>query len=370
MKHTRWGDLLLILLSAALSLFWGIVLFFLPKKSFSEVENRALTELSVPRLDSFLTGSFSEELSRFCRDQFPLRSELVRLSAYAELLLGKGERGGILFGKQGYLIPRREESDPLILSKNTESLSALALRSATPVSVLLVPRHEDVLTNLLPNGYQADRSASPMTDLDASILYPLAEWEGKAEYYYKTDHHWTTDGAYEAYRTLGERLGYVPWDPSDFQRITVSEEFLGSSHSNTGGVSFSADSLILYRYGDDERFLVRYEGEAEAQNGFYRLEWLEKKDKYSLFLGGNFSRLTVTDPTAEGKPRLLLIKDSFANALIPFLAIHFDLTVIDPRYRVEALEEDLSEYDQILILQGIDTLEKDPSLSRFLARLS
>ncbi len=370
MRATKWGDLLLILLSALLICSLGISLFLFPHASFSETENRALTLFPDINADSILDGSFSNRFTRFCADQFPLRSRFVSLSTYTELALGKGEQEGILFGSNGFLIPRGDMSDLSTLSGNLKTIRAFWESSETPVSVFFVPRHIDVLTHLLPSDYSAiHASRIPNTAWESRLplLLPIEEWQGKAEYYYKTDHHWTTEGAYAAYKLLGDPLGYAPKEESYFEKITVSDSFLGTSYSTAGGVSFASDSVSLYRFPDDDRFLVTYEHAEQFKKGFYHFGALNKKDHYAIFLGGNYSFLSVTDPTAQGKPRLLLIKDSFANALIPFLSIHFDLTVFDPRYRSDQRIGDLSGYDHILILQGLSTVSTDSSLQRFLS---
>ena len=72
----------------------------------------------------------------------------------------------------------------------------------------------------------------------------------------------------------------------------------------------------------------------------------------------------------DDRPRLLLIKDSYANALIPFLALHFDITVVDPRY-TNACWSDFADgggYDRILIFCGIDTISTGNDLARCIER--
>ena len=373
MGTKKWKNVLLILLSSLLILSLGISLFLSPVQVFSEAENRVLAGFPEWRVNSLLDGSFSQKFSKFCADQFPLRSFLVALSAYSDLAMGRGEHNGILFGDGGFLIPRGDENDLSVLSENLDSIASLSSHSQTPVSLFFVPRHADVLTDLLPDGAIGESTrevAKTLSSFPLPTLFPIERWQGRAEYYYKTDHHLSAKGAYAAYLLLSDALGFSPKEETYFEPLTVSDSFLGTSYSTAGGVSFSSDSVTLYRYEQDDRFLVCYEGSAEPSSGFYHWDALEKKDKYSIFLGGNYARLTVSDPTADPKPRLLLIKDSYANALIPFLAIHYDLTVLDPRYRLMGMTENLLDYDRVLILYGLDTLAKDPSLQRFLSSLS
>ena len=120
----------------------------------------------------------------------------------------------------------------------------------------------------------------------------------------------------------------------------------------------SAESITLYRYESDGDVRVINHETGENKNGFYDLEALKITDKYRVFLGGNYSHLSIK--SSQKKPTLLLVKDSFANSLIPFLALHYDIEVIDPRYCAKTfLNEQLqsNSYDRILALLSLDTLE-------------
>ena len=88
--------------------------------------------------------------------------------------------------------------------------------------------------------------------------------ESGEEIWYKTDHHWTTLGAYYAYCYFGESLGYEPFGIDDFERVNICDNFLGSSYSLTGGVAFSSDSIELFRYAEDGEYTVTADGLALA----------------------------------------------------------------------------------------------------------
>ena len=369
MKAHAW-DLSLVLLCLALLFGCGAAILLLPHSAFSETENRALTTWQAPTLRQLADGSFTERIRDLVSDQFPLRPHLTALKATAERCLGKQENNGILFGKEGYLIPRGEQGDPDLLENNLLALAELerlALQAELPCSACIVPRSVDVNTAFYPRLF-SQRAVSLPADRD-SWHFPLALLRDAASrgvpVWYKTDHHWTTEGAYLVYRSLAESLGIEPYPPDTFTPVTVTDSFLGTSHSKAGGLAGEADTVVLYRYPEDGRFTVRNHETGEVTPGFYDTAALTQKDKYKVFLGGNYSHLSITDPT-EQKPRLLLIKDSFANALIPFLALHFDMDVIDPRYHKGALA--LSEYDRILVVQGLDTLSTDPSLERWIKK--
>jgi len=351
----------------------AVCLLAKPQKNFSEVENRALQTWRAPSWESLANGSFSEDLRSFYTDQFPFRSAFLQGKAWGERLLGRRENNGILYGTDGYLIPKNECEDLSTAKKNLAAIQDFEDRSDTPVTVLIVPRSVDVSTAYLPSVFDDSRATRIWEVIDGTeAVLPLNELKSASEageaVWFKTDHHWTARGAYLAYVALADALNYTPYPEDFFDPQCVSTDFLGTSYSSVGGIAEEADSIVLYRYEGDEDFL-RTNGETDKHDpGFYQWTALSQKDQYRVFLGGNTALLTVRDPLSAPKPRLLLIKDSFSNALVPFLALHFDLDLVDPRYyqgTVEQLTQDQA-YDRILIQQGADTLATDPSLSRFL----
>ena len=126
------------------------------------------------------------------------------------------------------------------------------------------------------------------------------------------------------------------------------------------------DAMKLYRFEGDEAYVVENTITGDVMQGFYDNSKLEVKDKYSTFLGGNQAYVKVYDPTATvEKPKLLIVKDSFAHSLAPFLAIHYELHIVDLRYYTESTAKlALSiDADRVLILVGADTLATSTDLT-------
>ena len=309
------------------------------------------------------SGSLSDTVGSAVRDQFPMRKTFVSLKARCEQILGKRENHGILLGEDGFLMARNEYVDLSVARENLGAVERFAERSEIPVTRIWIPRSADVMSRWLPSPYPSDAARRLYQLLDETPLNLLrTAAEEESQIYYRTDHHLTTEGAYLLYCHLGETLGYQPKEREFFTRQTVSEDFFGSADSTVGGIAPRGDTIELYRYDADEGFLVTDGETGEVREGFYEWSALEKKDQYTIFLGGNFAHLSVSEATVGEKPRLLLVKDSFANALVPFLAIHFDLEIVDLRYL--SGEIFVEECDRVLIFEGVDTLATDPSLGK------
>ena len=392
-KIPNW---ILPVLCASFLLVFALALVLTPQKEYSAEENRALTTAPTLTAASLLDGSYTRALSDYFADQFPLRSAFVRLKARSEQLLLRRENNGVIFGKDGYLISRQEytEAEYEVLDRNLSAAqrfaAALADTPATahiPLLLAPVPRSIDVNRSALPRSYDVQtadhvwerllQSEVVRSQSYVDLRVPLVEAAERGEaVWFRTDHHWTTEGAYHAYVALGEVLGYVPYDRADFAPEVVSEQFLGTTYSKAGLTAAQPDAITLWRYGTDADYRTEiWENGSLATtiDGFYDTAALDGKDQYSVFLGGTRAHIRVLPPEDAELPTLLLIKDSYAQSLAPFLARHYELILIDPRsYRptdkqpsVLAMIEK-EQPDAVLLLCGIDTLCGDVDLRTLL----
>ena len=330
---------------------FSLAFLILPDRDFSEQENRGLRTLPEFTLAKLASGKFSDEINDYFADQFPMRDSLVGVKGFAELAMGKRENDGILLGSDGYLAKRRFD----VMLQNGEILpdmdafdeahirdAAEAIRSVSesmnvPFSIFLTGRTVDVAAAKLayPPAYSDAllallRAELGETDgyIDSVPFYREMLERGEAVYY-RTDHHWTTLGAYYAYveimRSYGLEAEILP--PEAFERVTVSDAFYGTSWS-AGGMKFvSPDSIELWLHGNEECFTVTADG--RELEGLYSYRYLDRKDQYSIFLDGTHDVVTVRSETDADRPTLLLFKDSFANSVAPFLAQHFDLVLLN-----------------------------------------
>ena len=351
MKRFFITDCSLLILSAALVLWLGIGTLLSGDAPFSEEENRPLSFFPEFSAESLTSGEFFKGLGSFCADRIPFRLCLVRLKGASEIALGKGENNGVLLLDGGTLAQRCEYESTALLEKN---LSAI---SESGITLVAVPRSVDVLTK--SEEAAGVRNLVYSAHPTAERLYKrLCDAESAGEQvYYRTDHHLDYDGAYALYALLCEELEVKPYPKEEFSKELASDSFLGTSYSKSGALINTADSVYLPRYEGDTEFDICCLDSGCALNSFYDSSFLSKKDKYSVFLGGNHGTLTVKSSLKQDRPHLLLIKDSFANAVIPMLARHFDITVRDPRYDKTPVS---GEYDAALVVCGIDTLATTP----------
>ena len=337
----------------------ALALIFAPKQTFSEDENRVLEAAPQVTLASIRDGSFMDSIESYVGDHFMLRKAFISLNTRAQLLMGKRDlgsnygttpaEGGVYFGKDNHiyevLLPNRTD----IFKNNVAALNSFAKKTAMPFYVVPVPsgsqEQPDRLPYSAPNHDQHDELASIQTALGTNakvidLFSTLSDKSGK-DYYFKTDHHWNAYGAYEGYSALVTAMGVTPAPQSDFDFKAASNAFYGTLYSKAVLSNQAPDILYLPIY-KKQMALTQQTGK-QSHNSIYWEEYLQKKDKYSTFLGGNHSVDVVKNASIKNGRKLLIIKDSFANSMIPFLATNFsEIHIIDLRY----YNQDIYDYIQ------------------------
>ena len=377
-----------------LILFGFSAAFFLtPDRSFSEQENRSLRTLPRFSVEELLNGNFGDCINEYFADQFPMRDQLVGWKGIAELGLLKGENDGVLLGKNGQLAKRSFEIktadgafhavaldtfDPAVIDAATAGINRAAYALDVPFTVFLTGRTIDVAASAF--FYPTEQSDAlldriyggidPSVQALNSVPTFRTRFDGGEYVYYKTDHHWTTLGAYYAYVDLMQAWGMeaeiLPIEA--FDRQTVSDSFYGTAWS-AGGMKFvRPDSVEIWYAGNESSFEVIGDGEV-LSGGLYNLDYLSKKDHYSTFLDGTHDVVRVTKKDGEPRPTLLIFKDSFANAAAPFLAQHFDLILLNlssTQRDFTNVSELAAEYeaDRVLLLYTVENLVTASKLER------
>lgn len=286
------------------------------ERLYSEWEKRMLAQKPEWELDAVLDGSYESAYEEWITDQFPMRDWWVGVKTRCEIFSGKKEINGIYLGKDGYLF-----SDQV----RTADWDSLEIRMTEQygeekVSRIHVPAAGSVLEENLP--YPLSFPAEKDTVWEN--LYNHRE-----EYiYYRTDHHWTMLGAYYGYEAWAEDQKMEPVSLSELRKESVKEDFLGTHY---GRLHYAEQSDVIELYDPGVECRVVYDlGESDL-SGLYQPGRLSSGDAYRFFLDGNHAAVQID--TGRGEGHLAVLKDSFANCLIPFLTIHYQkITVVDPRY--------------------------------------
>lgn len=338
-----------------------------PIKEFSEIENKYLKGKIKITKEKVLNGEIFKEYDKYINEQMAFRDELISLKAISEKFLFKIENNNVLLGKEEYLFHKYFELDEHRKNYNIDSINKFKNNYKGNVSLLLVPSSYEIYKeNLIGNPPVINESKeiqeiySKMKNINTiDILNKLKA--NKDEYlYYKTDHHWTIDGAYIGYEEFMKSVNLKPIDIRN-TRIEVNG-FLGIFYSKSKPVFNKGDILS---YIPIERLKMSI-GE-DKYDSIYNISYLDKRDKYSIYLNGNSPYVKIENKKNRNGKKILVIKDSFANSFIPYLTSNYEeIHVIDFRSFNQSLKVFLesNKYDEILILYSFKNFCTESTLLR------
>ena len=381
-------------LLCAVTLSCAVLFFVLPRESFSENENRALAAAPSLRLSALADGDFTADLQDYLTDHFPFRDLFICIRTKFLLLLGRTEINGVYLGRNGALIDRYDAPE----HEDRFRTQVAALAEKTPVTLMLVPTAVTVYPENLP-AYAScasqtetiERLYAALGNMESNLLYSenraenvlsrelldnpscrtvdvlsvLAAHRDEWPLYYRTDHHWTMAGAYCGYLAYCEAKGLTPVPLDAYDSRVVTDDFRGTLYARFGDYTMPGEEITVFEL-PGQALDVLYNDTGETSDSLYNFEYLEKRDKSSLFLNNLHSMVTITNESAGPEDALLVIKDSYANSMIPFLTAHYrTIYVVDPRYYREAPSEFAAahpEISDVLVLYNLGTMDEDAGI--------
>lgn len=396
-------------------------------KGYSSVENRVLQKFPKVSKKWIMNGKFQETYEMYLSDQFPARDAWIQVKSQVEKLAGKTESNGVYFGKKGYLLEKytKEDFDKKQVRKNVRALKGFVegiLKeggagkgknkdgAGVNVKVMMVPSKTNIYRDYLPmfaQSYDEDKLYQKLLEaLPVDVLVPVEKTlrlHKEEALYYRNDHHWTTLGAwygYEAYLQACGELEEAPLEKNEVENEldmgqagkehgtveekqgemkgkgrreeaerkkqalkTVSTDFLGTTYSKVNMYK-QKDEIAVYE--PEGEFSVVYNLGEKTEDTFYQWEFLEQKDQYSVFSGGNQGVLEITGGRKNGRT-LLLVKDSFANCMVPFLMEDYEkVVVLDMRQLNVGLSRLVRMYQptDVLVLYNLVQFMQDREFAR------
>ncbi len=341
----------------------GIALAIAPAPRYSASEKRMLTDFPSISATGIFDGSVSEQFDHYATERAPFRRVCRHVWSATQLGLLQHESHGVVLCRDGSL-STRVTMDKDILARNLTALTLVRRAMGnTSLTLAVAPTRIEARCAVLPVSFHVQDSATHLP----SEAVNFADFT-QDTLWYRTDHHWTTEGAYLAYVRLSEVLGFTPYARESFTCEVVCENFLGSSAARAGFPLTQPDHIELWRYVGDETLLLTRNGTPVDFAGLYDLKKIDAGDPYAVFLGGNCGILEIQEGQTDTRPCLLVIRDSFASPILPFLARHYRIIAVDPRYGSPALSALTTRADAALVLCGMQTLCGEPFLTPLLKK--
>lgn len=360
------------------ALVWVALTVFnmvMPAQSFSEAENRPLASWPNFSVGRLLDGEYAEDINIYLNDHFVGKNIWIGGQAVMEFSLGKREINGVLVGRDA-LFTRYAPPDDAIAAANLEGINRYAAAYDMPVSLMLVPSAASVQPQLLPARVQVWDENAFVADMYGGLSGGIVPVDvsrallGHAEDYifYRTDHHWTTYGAFLGYQAWCAANGRPVPMASEFDIDTVSRNFLGTLDSRSGFRFITPDEIERYQRGEATSFTVFNGVEEVTYDSIFFEDFLARKDQYSFFLGQVQPCVTIKTGAGTGKS-LIIFKDSYAHCLTPMLLSEYDeIRLVDLRYINGldiALEMEADRYDEAMFLFSADVFAHSQVTSKF-----
>ena len=359
-----------------LTLFLFLIInVIVPDREKSVQENRMLATKPKFRLSSLISGDYDEKFEAYMDDQFVGRDMWRKLKVTVDRICGSRLENGVYIGRNGQLLEQIEVADENHLAANIKAIKSFSeSQKKIPVRMMLVPDAANVLNHSLP-ALAKPEDQTQMFSMVRKDLGDSVEWidvstelnKHKTEkIYYKTDHHWTTLGAFYAFQAAAPSLGIEGDLSGKYVSYAVSNSFNGMLASKSGVNLGEKEQIDIYvPTEEDTDLIIDYVDEGKRSTSLYDSSKLKEKDQYTVFLGGNSSLLDIRTVSTSTK-RLLLVKDSFANSFIPFLTPYYrEIVVVDPRYYSGTINDLMDSYriSEVLFLYSGNTFFKDNNIS-------
>ena len=343
----------------------ALIGLLMPDRYYSEREKRTLTQKPKFTVANFISGEFSDELEKYLTDQVPLRDGWVTMKTYMELAIGKRESVGVYICKDKYLMDKFTSYSKKQLVANAAALVDLQEKLAAEgisMNTILVPMAAQVLTDKLP-AYApvADYAAilQVLTDagVDTTDVLSALVAHSSENIYYRTDHHWTSLGAYYAYCAW---RGIEP-NVDEWTQEVLCDDFYGTTWNKVPLPTVPAEEITAW-YKHINRSVSYNNGQYETDS-IYERKYLSGSDQYAVFLNSNQAQTVIEGSGKSGK--LLLIKDSYGNTFSQFpVEDYAEVHVLDLRFFKGDVTEYAKENDitDALVLYGVQNFVKDTNL--------
>ncbi len=392
--------IILPLCMAIIVVLLDILFIAIPDRTTSETENRNLQQSPKLSWNTFTSGRFESQFDDYVADQFPYRDTWIGIETTVARLAGKTESNDIFLGSDGYLIQRFDEPTESEYQEKLEGFTNISsAHTDLDIYALVAPTAVSILSYRLPMSAEGKVAGDEdsfidrlLSDLESAgiktvdVRQTLKELDASGtQVYYRTDHHWTTDAAYAAYKTFINAAEIEEGD-AEYDRLLVTDSFQGTLTASSGFRTSETDSIYVYlpqtsgtaaaqgtkaeesasqnsTSTDDSNaqsvdYTVLNVDSGEKTATFYDVSYLETRDKYAMFLGGNHAELKI-QTTSQSEKNLLIMKDSYANCFIPFLVQDYrTIIVVDPRYYLGDIDQLISDegITDILFLYNAETL--------------
>lgn len=359
----------------------------------SEVEKRTLKTMPEFSVSTLFNGSYTKEFEEYYADTFPLRDFFLSVNDFFDSIFTKlsGSDGIVLVGKDGdddfggealtdEPVSQPETTEPETEGESSTEATTQADQEFTTSGYIVIQgdramemytaNKKDItnyanainrLADKLPNskvycmlvptsiefyGPEAYHSANHSQEYGINLAYEQmsdkvtcvdAYSKIKAHVndylYFRTDHHWTARGAYYGYQALGDVAGFST-KPLDSYQSGRIDGFVGTMYGYTKAEVLQQKPDYVEYFWPQTQATGKYYSDVSMTDGrdlsIITTE-VHNSNKYLAFIQGDTPLAKIDTQTKNGRS-IMVIKESYGNALVPFLVDSYEtIYVVDPR---------------------------------------
>ena len=352
-----------------------LVLFLvLPKSDFSQREKRALAAAPDTSVGAIFSGSFGTQAETYIADHIPGRDFFVGVAGYYDLFSGRQGTKDVLLAAGDRLVEKPNVPNDGAVARSMEAINGFARSIGQRVDLMIVPSAGFAVKDSIlgiHDAYTDDTILEGIYALAGEYVRPIdlvaafTATQDPGALYYRTDHHWTSLGAYTACSAYMDALARSYPARSAFA-VERHGGFYGSTHSRSGLWLIPPEDVELWSTGA-ALSVTTHTNAADIQGtsheGVFYRERLQELDKYTVYLDGNQPLVRIHNPAGQGS--LLVIRDSYANCLGTFLAHSYETVVlVDLRYYKKPISELLAaeEFTDVLVCYSIGNFLTDTNM--------
>ena len=300
--------------------------------------------------------------------------------AKLDTVLGRRDVNGVYRGKNQYLLADINKLDEKKVQANVDAITALAEDySDVPMYMALIPDAANVWADKLPSYAPVEDQTVQIAQIQ-SMLGDSVNWidaqgvlnaNKDKKIYYHTDSRWTTLGASLVWQQIASDLGLDTSKAPALKPYVVTGDFSGNLSRTSGFESGYREPIYAYlteNASDNTQMVASYGSEGIKTAELYDRTKLDEPDAYEVFLGGDYDKIDIRT-TADSTDRLLLVKDSFADCMIPFLIPYYrEIIVVDADYYQKHVSDllDKNKITSVLFLYDCNHFVQDDKLSSIL----
>lgn len=338
------------------------------KEDISQFENRELAKLPEIDKERVLSGEYFKDWETYMADHIYGRNGWLEKYTYMNMnVLEKRKINDIVLGERDTTLPYNPYIPEKALSQNLEDIAEMSERLEKLKNSLEsyggelyfagIPVQQSFYRERYPEYFERneeflDKSGERMfslleeKEISSIDMGKVFVEEDRNDYYFKTDHHYNFEGSYRTYREIISRISADsqagirgPLEREELDIETVPKEFRGSRNRQIYYMRPTDEKLQIGRPREEVAYRKFTNGNPDPE--MYKVGEQDKYVTYDIYMGGDMAEIEVYTDRSE-LPSLLVVGDSFTNAVEPLLYYHFNETrVLDYRYYSEM---DIYEY--------------------------